>query len=499
MRTCLLRNLILGLLLFCFTSLNAQTSSTQTITTAWGNYITTNIGGYGNTILQVRIAGQNSMWSGVFTVNGENSHTPDITWNNVKLISYSVYNADVDDIQAMIMSNTPGGFGGTEIVLKAGVPTIGSATITVTATGQNAAGLSLSGNSGSKPYTGTMATSAGTYNMWTVNNKVGIGTISPNEALHVLGNTKIEGGQIRFTTSYSDASGSTGILGNPNGWTRLDPNGGRFIITVPGEVANAGTNVLDIERVDTWQHLLELRANGGAYFGGPVGMGAANPEYRLHLHQTDFAPSDVIYPLMIDRGWFDNQGSSTPRSTGLAFKDVNSIEASIQAIRTASHANYLSDLSFSVNTTGSHNMSPAAALSEVMRITSAGNVGIGTSTPTSKLTVAGTIHSQKVKVTINAGADFVFEDDYDLKKLDDLQKFIQQHKHLPDFPSAKEMESKGIELGEMNIKLLQKIEELTLYILEQNKKVEKLLQEDAFNKKEIQKLKTKINANDEGF
>jgi hypothetical protein len=100
----------------------------------------------------------------------------------------------------------------------------------------------------------------------------------------------------------------------------------------------------------------------------------------------------------------------------------------------------------------------------------------------------------KVKVTVNAGADFVFEKDYDLKKLEDLQKYIQRNKHLPDIPSAKEMEAKGIELGEMNIKLLQKIEELTLYVIElkqendeQKKQIEQLNDQNAEIKKLVRK------------
>jgi hypothetical protein len=103
-----------------------------------------------------------------------------------------------------------------------------------------------------------------------------------------------------------------------------------------------------------------------------------------------------------------------------------------------------------------------------------GNVGIGTTNPTSKLTVAGNINSREVKVSVDAGADFVFEKDYTLPSLQEVEKFVTENKHLPEIASAKEMQKEGINLSEMNIKLLQKIEELTLYVIEQNKRIELL-------------------------
>jgi len=98
-----------------------------------------------------------------------------------------------------------------------------------------------------------------------------------------------------------------------------------------------------------------------------------------------------------------------------------------------------------------------------------GNVGIGTANPTSKLTVAGNIASREVKVTVDAGADFVFEKNYNLPSLDSVDNFIKENKHLPEIASAAEMQKDGINLSEMNIKLLQKIEELTLYLIEMKK------------------------------
>ncbi len=101
-----------------------------------------------------------------------------------------------------------------------------------------------------------------------------------------------------------------------------------------------------------------------------------------------------------------------------------------------------------------------------------GNVGIGTTTPDAKLTVKGNIHAEEVKVDLSVpGPDYVFKEDYDLKSLEEVQNYIQEHGHLPNIPSAQEMEKNGIQLGEMNMKLLEKIEELILYALEQEKEI----------------------------
>lgn len=100
-----------------------------------------------------------------------------------------------------------------------------------------------------------------------------------------------------------------------------------------------------------------------------------------------------------------------------------------------------------------------------------GFVGIGTVSPDAMLTVAGNIHSREIKVAVNAGADFVFKDDYTLQSLEEIEDFVKKNSHLPNIASADQMKSDGINLGDMNIKLLQKVEELTLYLIEQNKKV----------------------------
>ena len=116
-----------------------------------------------------------------------------------------------------------------------------------------------------------------------------------------------------------------------------------------------------------------------------------------------------------------------------------------------------------------------------------GKVGIGTTNPGShKLAVEGVIGAREVVVTTDAWADFVFEPDYNLMPLQELDSYIKENRHLPEIPTTEEVEENGISVGEMNTKLLQKIEELTLYVIELQKKNE---EQDEI----IKQLKNKIS------
>jgi len=120
--------------------------------------------------------------------------------------------------------------------------------------------------------------------------------------------------------------------------------------------------------------------------------------------------------------------------------------------------------------------------SNILFISNTKKVGIGTdnfSCSDYKFFVKSGIKTEKIKVEIasaNGWADYVFEKNYKLMSLGDLEKYIIKNKHLPEVPTTKEAIANGIELKAMNILLLKKVEELTLYLIEQNKKIEKLEQ-----------------------
>lgn len=117
-------------------------------------------------------------------------------------------------------------------------------------------------------------------------------------------------------------------------------------------------------------------------------------------------------------------------------------------------------------------------------VTNKGWVGIGgVSYPQNALEVNGTIRAKEIKVE-TGWADFVFAPDYNLPSLREVESHIKEHRHLPGIPTEAEVKKNGANLGEMNVKLLQKVEELTLYMIQQNKEIESL-------KSEVQQLRGK--------
>jgi hypothetical protein len=103
-----------------------------------------------------------------------------------------------------------------------------------------------------------------------------------------------------------------------------------------------------------------------------------------------------------------------------------------------------------------------------------GNVGIGTTNPQNKLDVNGTVRAKEFKATLDNWSDYVFGKNYKLMPLQEVEYYISTNNRLPGIPSASQVKTDGVDLGAMNALLLKKVEELTLYVIELNKKIEKL-------------------------
>jgi hypothetical protein len=130
----------------------------------------------------------------------------------------------------------------------------------------------------------------------------------------------------------------------------------------------------------------------------------------------------------------------------------------------------------------------SASSNNTMNLLIDGKLSIGTTELTEKLSVNGNIRAKKLIVSQQNWSDYVFDKDYKLRPLNELEKFIQQYQHLPDVPSTKEVQSKGINVGDTQALLLKKIEELTLYVIE-------LKKENLTQQQEINDLKKKKSIN----
>jgi len=117
-------------------------------------------------------------------------------------------------------------------------------------------------------------------------------------------------------------------------------------------------------------------------------------------------------------------------------------------------------------------------------------IGIGTNNPQSQLAVNGTITAQKLVVTQSGWPDYVFDSSYSLMKVPELENYIREHRHLPGIAPATEIEKSGLDVGGNQTLLLKKIEELTLYIIEQDKRIQELSQRT----KELSDEKARIDS-----
>ncbi|WP_299157320.1 hypothetical protein [uncultured Tenacibaculum sp.] len=220
-----------------------------------------------------------------------------------------------------------------------------------------------------------------------------------------------------------------------------------------------------------------------------IGLGAFNPKSQLHITGGSSDWNELSQGHALGTIHLDPENASNNFGNAITFgaSDSNAGETAQAGIYVRSDGGYGTKMYFS--TTNSY----AVGSKTAMAIDSGGKVGIGTtSTGSHRLAVEGSIGAREIKVEATGWSDFVFYNDYKLPSLMEVENHIKEKGHLKDIPSAKDVEKNGFYLGEMDAKLLQKIEELTLYTIEQEKKITVLEKQNSKlekQEKEIEELK----------
>ncbi|AXT52113.1 hypothetical protein D1818_15160 [Aquimarina sp. BL5] len=326
------------------------------------------------------------------------------------------------------------------------------------------------------------------------NGNVGIGATNPGSKLHISNGSS--GGT---THGYSDLT----IEDNDNPMINLlSPNNKTgfygFSDTEDNYVGGMqyvhATNSM-IFRVN--DHLNDMTIDQS----GNVGIGTVNPSAKLQVEgQTKVGKWGI---LTLDWTNEPNWGGSSNKWAGyIGFNSSRNDEDPKDHYKGTNK--YTSKGVFEGSNYGfrwlyrNHNNYDSDAqhqLTEYMRLTNDGNLGIGTTNPDAKLTVKGNIHTQEVKVDLNGAVapDYVFLEDYNLKSINEVEAYINDQGHLPNIPSAAEMEQNGIELKQMNLNLLEKIEELTLYTIAQEKEIKETNNNLLASDSRLQTLEIKNN------
>ena len=263
----------------------------------------------------------------------------------------------------------------------------------------------------------------------------------------------------------------------------------------------AGNNFWNINMLDR-NRFFSILFQDRPYFRitteGNVGIGIDSPQAKLHVDGDVQADRYYVstWGTYLSEG-FDTQGSvafnndSGPVCVGIntqpngqyALDVIGSVSASVNSF-VGNDLEVSGDAKFGTEGAGPYDsevfMYGGGTLDNGLCIRSGGLqvtggfVGIGTTDPQSELAVNGTITAKEIEVTINGWSDFVFEENYKLQSLTEVEDYINDNGHLPEIPSAEEVKENGLNIGSMQAKLLQKIEELTLYLIDMQKENENL-------------------------
>lgn len=305
-------------------------------------------------------------------------------------------------------------------------------------------GIGISGNTISSTITSPW-TIAGDDIFNSNTGKLGIGTQSPAERLHIVGNELLDGKLAIGTTIRPELA--LNLHGNSNFEGNMyiaDPNDGHTdpTLVAVGFLYGTGTKRLGVD--------------------GRIGIGTLDPQTNLDVRGNSIMTQSSSSSPVLTLNQYDDNAPALLLSNGQDKGAGLRIQAGVKG-----HNYYMLDVA-----------------------DNAGN---------SYLRVSGTngvTYAREVQVTLGTFPDYVFEKDYKLRSLSELENFINANKHLPNIPSAKEVdENQGVKLGELNVKMLEKIEELSLYLIEQNKKLEaqnKLLEAQ---QQEIEAMKAKMKNN----
>ncbi|MBQ6765078.1 MAG: hypothetical protein IJP45_07845 [Paludibacteraceae bacterium] len=266
--------------------------------------------------------------------------------------------------------------------------------------------------------------------------KVGIGITSPSERLH------INKGALKIGNTSSQADRSINLLKFGDG---------NYI------------------HIGEWEadDMLSFKANRYNFTNGNVGIGITNPQYKLDINGKMFLHADATgysYLHWNSHTLVMGTPAETYAVSKIALKpggcNQDSLYSEIKMYTAYNTTNHVAKIK--LNTM------------ENCWINTPGYIGIGTESPRDKLDVRGTIRADAIIVYEIDGADYVFDKSYTLRSLEELQQYIHENQHLPEIPSATEMQEKGVNMNELQIQLLQKIEELTLYIIQQEQRIQEL-------------------------